>query len=43
MDDGRSVGTPWIIDDAKLYCATAPVARVRGPQTATQPQSTTTK
>jgi len=37
QDDGRSVGTPWIIDDAMLYCATAPVNRIRGPQTATQP------
>ncbi len=43
QDDGRSVGTPWIIDNAYLYCATAPNARVRGPQTATQPQPATTK
>jgi hypothetical protein len=44
MDDGRSVGTPWIIDDAMLYCATPPVNRIRGPQTATQPpKGTTTK
>ena len=45
QDDGRSIGTPWIIDDAMLYCATAPVNRIRGPQTATQPQppATTTK
>lgn len=41
MDDGRSVSTPWIIDDAYLYCATAPSNRVRGPLTATQPQTTT--
>ena len=41
MDDGRSVSTPWIIDDAYLYCATAPANRVRGPQTATQPPTGT--
>ncbi|MCI0358034.1 MAG: hypothetical protein L0211_06100 [Planctomycetaceae bacterium] len=41
-DDGRNVGTPWIIDDAMLYCATPPASRIVGPQTATQPQRPTT-
>ncbi|MEX2175459.1 MAG: hypothetical protein WD872_13940 [Pirellulaceae bacterium] len=35
MDDGRSISTPWIIDDAMLYCATAPQAQVRGPRPGT--------
>jgi hypothetical protein len=43
MDDGRSVGTPWIIDDAMLYCATPPVASIRGPQTATGGQQPATQ
>lgn len=29
MDDGRSVSTPWIIDDAFLYAATPPANKVR--------------
>jgi hypothetical protein len=40
QDDGRSVGTPWIIDDAMLYCATPPAARVRGQQAATTATAT---
>lgn len=39
QDDGRNVGTPWIVDDAFLYAATAPANKVRmtgGPQPATQ-------
>ena len=32
LDDGRSVSTPWVIDDALLLCATPPLARVRGSQ-----------
>lgn len=30
QDDGRSVGTPWIIDDAMLYAASAPASKIRG-------------
>jgi hypothetical protein len=29
MDDGRSVSTPWIVDDAMLYAATAPADKIR--------------
>lgn len=29
MDDGRSVSTPWIVDDAYLYAASAPAAKIR--------------
>ena len=34
MDDGRSVSTPWIIDDAYLYAASAPANKIKGVQTA---------
>ena len=30
QDDGRNVGTPWIIDDAMLYAASAPASKIRG-------------
>lgn len=30
QDDGHSVSTPWIIDDAMLYAATAPASKIRG-------------
>jgi hypothetical protein len=43
MDDGRSVSTPWIVDNAFLYAATAPAGKIRmsgGPKPAeTQAQS----
>ena len=29
QDDGRNIGTPWIIDDAFLFAATAPSSKVR--------------
>jgi hypothetical protein len=29
MDDGRSISTPWIVDDAFLYAATPPANKVR--------------
>jgi hypothetical protein len=29
MDDGRSVSSPWIIDDAMLYAASAPANKIR--------------
>jgi hypothetical protein len=29
MDDGRSVSTPWIVDDAYLFAATAPASKIR--------------
>jgi len=29
MDDGRSVSTPWIVDDAFLYAASAPANKIR--------------
>ena len=29
MDDGRSVSTPWIVDDAFLFAATPPAHKVR--------------
>jgi hypothetical protein len=29
QDDGRSIGTPWIVDDAFLYAATPPANKVR--------------
>ena len=29
MDDGRSVSTPWIVDNAFLYAATAPAGKIR--------------
>lgn len=39
QDDGRSVSTPWIIDDAVLYAATPPRDKIRVPkeQTAATP------
>ena len=39
MDDGRSVSTPWIVDDAYLYAATAPAEQdSHGGGTAEQPR-----
>jgi len=29
MDDGRSISTPWIVDDAFLYAATPPASKIR--------------
>ena len=29
MDDGRSISTPWIVDDAFLYAATPPANKIR--------------
>lgn len=29
QDDGRSVSTPWVVDDAMLYAATAPTTKIR--------------
>jgi hypothetical protein len=29
MDDGRSVSTPWVVDDAFLYAASAPANKIR--------------
>jgi hypothetical protein len=29
MDDGRSVSTPWIVDDAFLFAASAPANKIR--------------
>jgi hypothetical protein len=40
MDDGRSLSTPWVVDDAFLYAATAPANKVRmagGQKPATTP------
>ena len=39
MDDGRSVSTPWIVDDAFLYAASAPATKIRmaGGQRSGQP------
>jgi hypothetical protein len=41
MDDGRSISTPWIVDDAFLYAATPPANKVRmaGGQKAQPPSS----
>lgn len=40
QDDGRNIGTPWIIDNAMLYAATPPVSKIRGvPEPATTQQS----
>jgi hypothetical protein len=43
QDDGRSVSTPWIVDDAYLFAASAPANKVRmaGGQAAPAQQSTT--
>jgi hypothetical protein len=30
QDDGRSLSTPWIVDDAYLYAATAPAHKIKG-------------
>lgn len=38
-DDGRSVSTPWIIDDAYLYAASAPANKIKGVQTAEKADS----
>lgn len=41
MDDGRSVSTPWIVDDAYLFAASAPTNKIRmagGTPGAAQPQ-----
>jgi hypothetical protein len=40
FDNGRSVSTPWIVDDAFLYAATPPASKVRmagGQKPVTQP------
>ncbi len=29
MDDGRSMSTPWIVDDANLFAASAPTNKIR--------------
>jgi len=29
MDDGRSISTPWVVDDAYLYAASAPTNKIR--------------
>ncbi|HZN33241.1 MAG TPA: hypothetical protein VFB80_05455, partial [Pirellulaceae bacterium] len=43
QDDGRNVGTPWIIDDAFLFAATPPANKVRmansTPPAASQPST----
>ena len=41
MDDGRSVSTPWIVDDAYLFAATAPANKIRmaGGQKPAQPEA----
>jgi hypothetical protein len=43
MDDGRSVSSPWIVDDAMLYAATAPSNKIRmaGGQPGAAPQAAT--
>ncbi|MFN0022075.1 MAG: hypothetical protein ACKVP0_27820 [Pirellulaceae bacterium] len=39
MDNGRSWGTPWTIDNAYLYVATAPKANIKGSErTAAKPK-----
>ncbi|MDX1946305.1 MAG: hypothetical protein SFU86_12970 [Pirellulaceae bacterium] len=30
QDDGHSISTPWVIDDAMLYAASAPTSKIRG-------------
>ncbi|MBW8884627.1 MAG: hypothetical protein JF612_07585 [Planctomycetia bacterium] len=42
-DDGRSVSTPWIVDDAFLFAASAPASKIRmaGGSPAPAQQSTT--
>jgi hypothetical protein len=40
IDDGRSVSTPWIIDDAFLFAATPPADKVRGVAPAEPPEPT---
>jgi hypothetical protein len=41
MDDGRTWGTPWTVDNAFLYVATAPRQNIRSAQrTAAKPQET---
>jgi hypothetical protein len=41
MDDGHSISTPWIVDDAFLYAATPPASKIRmaGGQRPAQPQA----
>ena len=29
QDDGRSISTPWIVDDAYLFAASAPTNKIR--------------
>jgi hypothetical protein len=41
MDDGRSVSSPWIVDDAMLYAATAPASKIRMAGSASGPQAAT--
>jgi hypothetical protein len=45
MDDGRSVSTPWIVDNAYLFAATAPANKIRmsGGQRPAQPNQPTAR